>query len=240
MDEPTKDAFAQMILDRLQQAGETQTVTYDPEAFSLQGEGERSSLLYLSNFYQEYCSATAEGREQVVKRGVRAWFGSRREIPDEFGDVKPDLLPALRARGFFEAARLQVELAPKSSAICPYQVLGEHFGVGIVYDLPESMALVSEDLLDSWGATFEEALEVALANLRELPMQFLAPKSGKGTYMSATKDGYDASRLLLSDLVRQLEVRGDLMEQTDMYPVRYRVREFPSEEQRAAVGNLLG
>ena len=86
----------------------------------------------------------------------------------------------------------------------------------------------------------EEALEVALANLRELPMQFLAPQSGKGTYVSATKDGYDASRLLLSDLVRQLEVRGDLMEQTDMYPVRYRVREFPSEEQRAAVGNLLG
>ena len=29
--------------------------------------------------------------------------------------------------------------------------------------------------------------------------------------MSATKDGYDASRLLLSDLVRQFEVRGEMI-----------------------------
>ena len=44
----------------------------------------------------------------------------------------------------------------------------------------------------------------------------------------------------LAERHRVVEVVGDLMEQTDMYPVRYRVREFPSEEQRAAMGNLLG
>jgi hypothetical protein len=36
-----------------------------------------------------------------------------------------------------------------------------------------------------------------------------------------------------------VEVAGDLLEPLDMYPFRYRVREFPSEDQLAAMGNLL-
>lgn len=39
------------------------------------------------------------------------------------------------------------------------------------------------------------------------------------------------------DKVRQ--VIGDLMEETDLYPARYRVREFPTDEQLAAIGNEL-
>jgi hypothetical protein len=33
------------------------------------------------------------------------------------------------------------------------------------------------------------------------------------------------------------KVAGDLMEETDLYPARYRVREFPTDEQLAEIGN---
>jgi hypothetical protein len=36
-----------------------------------------------------------------------------------------------------------------------------------------------------------------------------------------------------------MDVAGDLMEAVDIYPPRYRVREFPSEKQLAAMGNML-
>ena len=36
-----------------------------------------------------------------------------------------------------------------------------------------------------------------------------------------------------------VEVVGDLMEAVDIYPPRFRVRGFPSDEQLAAMGNML-
>ena len=38
---------------------------------------------------------------------------------------------------------------------------------------------------------------------------------------------------------RATDVAGDLLEPMDIYPPRYRVREFPSEKQLAAMGNML-
>ena len=35
------------------------------------------------------------------------------------------------------------------------------------------------------------------------------------------------------------DVAGNLLEPLDIYPLRYRVREFPSEKQLAAMGNML-
>jgi hypothetical protein len=42
------------------------------------------------------------------------------------------------------------------------------------------------------------------------------------------------------DWDRVQEVVGDLLEETNLYPPRVRVREFPSDEQLAAIGNELG
>ncbi len=38
---------------------------------------------------------------------------------------------------------------------------------------------------------------------------------------------------------KAVEVVGDLMETVDIYPPRFRVREFPTEEQLKAMGNML-
>jgi hypothetical protein len=63
--------------------------------------------------------------------------------------------------------------------------------------------------LDSWGVTFYEALENARDNLRHVQPQIIGPQEGPGTYVFTSNDGYDSSRLVLLDLVRQFEVNGD-------------------------------
>ena len=90
----------------------------------------------------------------------------------------------------------------------PQQVLAEHLAIGLVYDLPDSMRTIVDEDLENWGVTFYEALEAACANLRqkEDPV-FVSPHDG--TYLSATGDNYDASRLILTDMIHQFDVAGD-------------------------------
>jgi uncharacterized protein YtpQ (UPF0354 family) len=206
---PSKDKFAQLMMDAIQKAGETGEITYEQEEFRLRGEDENGSIIFLGNVYEEYCAAQAEQREKILKLCVRNWFGHLREMPEEFEDVKPDLLPVVRARSYFELTRLQMEVEGHEAAISPHEVLGEHFAVGLVYDLPDSMRSIPQQVLDGWGVSFYEALEAARQNLTELKHGFIGPESGQGVYLSASKDSYDASRLILTDLIRQFRVKGD-------------------------------
>ncbi len=40
-------------------------------------------------------------------------------------------------------------------------------------------------------------------------LKFIGPESGKGVYLLATGDSYDASRILIKDAVRRFQVKGD-------------------------------
>ena len=81
--------------------------------------------------------------------------------------------------------------------------------MGLVYDMPDSMKPISNKELELWGVTFYEALEAARENIRQLPPQIIGPKEGEGVYVFTTNDGYDSSRLIILDLIRQFQVKGD-------------------------------
>ena len=49
----------------------------------------------------------------------------------------------------------------------------------------------------------------------------------------------NGGELRLAEWEKVVAVAGDLMEPLGMYPPWYRVREFPSQEQLAAMGNVL-
>ena len=206
---PTHDDFAKLLMDRIHQAGEKSKLVYDPEEFLLHGEAERTATIFLGNAYQEYCATPQDAHEKVLKFWVRNWFSYLRDVPDDFEDAKPDLMPVVRSRSHFEYHSLLAEVESGTPLSWPYQVLGEHFGIGLVYDLPESMRSVPQQNLDAWGATLYDALEVAKANLLATPAKFIGPKSGDGVYLSATGDSYDASRLILTDPIRRFRVKGD-------------------------------
>ena len=206
---PTHDEFAKLMMDRIHQAGEKCKIVYETEEFRLRGEGKQTAVVYLGNAYQEYCTAPDDVREKVLKHWVRNWFCVLKESPEEFEDAKPDLMPVVRSRWHFESNALQGEVESGTPTSWPYQVLGEHFGIGLVYDLPDAMRSIPQTSLDAWGVTFYEAMEAARENLLALPSKFIGPPAGEGVYLSATGDSYDASRLLLPDLIRHFKVKGD-------------------------------
>ena len=207
--EPSKYKFAKLIMDAIHKAGETRKITYEQDAFLLRGEGKSGSIISLSNLYQEYCSAPGYGREEIIKGCMHNWFAHLLKMPEKFEGLKPDLLPALRDRSYFELTPLHLEVEGCKAAALPYEVLNEHFGVGLVYNLPDSLRFLPQEYLDELGVSFDEAMEVARQNLTKLKYGFIGLKSGEGVYLSASKDSYNPSRLILTDIIRRLRVKGD-------------------------------
>ncbi len=207
---PTKDQFAQKVLDGIKRAGEKRAVVFDKDRFSLHTTD--GGILNLTNAYPEFCAAPKEMRAESVNKWVRMWFARSLEIPDDFDDVRADLLPTVQARSHYDLVNLQFEVEGRMKLNRPYAVFGEHFAVGLVYDLPESMQHVNQDKLDKWGVTLYEVLEVAKQNLAERQFAFAGPQGGVGMYWcSMQKDSYDAARILLLDAIRDFKVRGEIV-----------------------------
>ena len=171
--------------------------------------GEIKSTLFLGNAYREYCSLSPEDRPNSLRRFVRGWLDAHKPTPEEYADIRPDILPAVRSRNFFESARLRMVIGGNEDTYLQYQTLGDDLGLGLVYDMPDSMKPISNKELELWGVTFYEALEAARENIRQLRPQIIGPKEGEGVYVFTTNDGYDSSRLIILDLIRQFQVKGD-------------------------------
>jgi hypothetical protein len=208
---PSREKFARTVMAGIHRAGESRRIVYDSEQFCLRPDGNDVSVMNLTNLYAEFCATSKDLRPKLISNVVRNWFADRRPLPEAFEDVHPDLLPTVRSRAYFEFASLQMQAeGGRGSIDYPQQVLGDHLSIGLVYDLPDSMrTIVAQDLAD-WEVSFYEALEAACVNLRqkEDPV-FLSPQDG--VYFSATGDNYDASRMILLDMMRQFGVRGDIV-----------------------------
>jgi hypothetical protein len=208
---PNRDKFARLVMAGIRRAGEQRKIAFDRDQFCLRPEGDDVSVMNLGNVYAEFCAAGKDARPKMLSNIVRNWFADRRPLPDAFEDIHPDLLPNVRSRAYFEFATLQLKLEGRGTSLdYPQQVLADHLAIGLVYDLPDSMRTIVRQDLENWGVTFYEALEAACANLRqkEDPV-FVSPQDG--VYLSATGDNYDASRLILTDMVHQFDVQGELV-----------------------------
>jgi len=205
---PSKDKFASIMTNALRQAGETQKLIYDPKDFRLVVEGGNQNFFNLHNVYNEYCSAPIENRKDALQRFVRSWFSYRKEVPPDFADAQPDVLPGIRSRSYYEFARLQLAAQGSTDFNWPLQFLAEHLAVSLIYDLPESMMQVQQQSLNHWGVTFEQALEAAKQNLRSMSERRFEMLE-QGVWASPYRDNYDTARMLLLDLIRAHPVQGD-------------------------------
>ncbi len=187
----------------------TGEISYDPEEFEISVAGEIKSVLFLGNAYREYCSFSQEDRPKSLRRFVRGWLDAHKTTPEEYADVQPDILPAVRSRSFFESARLRMVIGGDEDTFLQYQTIGDDLGLGLVYDMPDSMKPISNKEIELWGVTFYDALAAARDNLRQLPPRIIGPKEGQGIYVFTTNDGYDCSRLIILDLIRQFQVKGN-------------------------------
>jgi hypothetical protein len=208
---PTEAKFAQIFIDELQRAGEQRTVTYDADEFQLviTDGGDQNGIINLRNFYNEFCSLSPADRKRYLPETIQAILAPREDLPEDFEEVKPHLRPKIWARAGIEHTNVQARIRGGQKLDMPQYEVGSHLLASIVYDLPRSVRSISPEELESWNASYYEALEVARQNLLEANLQYA--KVGDGLYISAVGDSYDASRILLTEFIRSLEVQGDVV-----------------------------
>jgi hypothetical protein len=207
---PSRDQFAGLMADAIRKAGDTTGLRYDADEFRLVVEHGPTNMLYLTNAYAEYCASPKAGRLAVLRRFVRTWCSHRKDLPDSFEDARHDLLPGVRSRSYFELAPLRLRAEGTGETVWPYRVLAGCLGVGLIYDLPDSMHQIQQDTLNGWNASFDEALAAACENLRRISGQdFERPLPG--VWLSPWRDNYDASRLAIPDVLRRYKVKGEMV-----------------------------
>ena len=206
---PKPGKFAGMLAEALHSAGDTREVDYEPDEFRLVffENGSPAGVTNLANMYSQFCAAERSERDGYMKTIVRAALSHFKVLPDDFEDASHDIQPKLWTRASFEKIRLRQMIDGGQNPNMPAQLIGEHLLAGPVYDLPESIRSLSNDELEAWGVSYYEIMEVARRNLEETDLAFASV--GESLYASLTGDSYDASRILLIDLIRKMEVDGD-------------------------------
>ncbi|MER2090937.1 MAG: DUF1444 domain-containing protein [Sporosarcina sp.] len=100
---------------------------------------------------------------------------------------------------------------PKESSAGHRFVVKEHTAETLIYyalDLGTTYRLIDESMLDSIGLTELEIMESALFRVRALPTTMKQDEvSGNIYYFVNNNDGYDASRILNSGFLKEMEAK---------------------------------
>lgn len=201
-DTADRDEFARQFMQAMRRAGETGNITYDPQQFSLILRGDYQGPLYLTHLYREHLGAPPQMRRAAIDSlAQNIIIGKGASLPPTIDEAKKCLLPRIDAR-----SRMQHDPGREGNRV--YRALGDELVVELAWDHPRMILIVRQNDLDSWGISFEEGLGIARENLQ-------AKSAGKwdeiarGCWLSPWQDNYDASRLVLTDMIRRLPVKGD-------------------------------
>ena len=202
------DRFAKSFIAALKKAGDTRTSVYEAEEFRLvfSDDGEQLGVLNLGNMFAEYERVDPDDRQQCMSELVRAALSHLKEMPKDYSAASYDIRPRLWARATLEQIRLRAQMNGQAAPDWPLESIGDHLYLSLVYDLPESVRSIANQDLEQWGVTYWEAREVAIQNLEE--SEFVMASLGDELFASNTGDTYDATRMVLPDLIERLPIDG--------------------------------
>ena len=214
--ELTLSEFVETYIQRIAQMPGCDKVIFDPVnrviRFEYQGQVQFARP---QSAYAEYKKDISR-LDALLNAHINGIHFTHTEAPRSFAAVAPSLMPMVRDRRYLDLALLTGRVSgPRvlelsEIAPFPYREIAGELVLTLVRDSADSTLLVSESDLKPWGVSFDQACEVAMKNLRgrtELRMEELVP----GLYGSKWHDTYDATRLLLTDLLRKLPLSGDLV-----------------------------
>ncbi|AKJ07977.1 uncharacterized protein YtpQ (UPF0354 family) [Archangium gephyra] len=200
-----RDAFARQAMEALRSSGETRPIHYDAEGFLLRLGDKDGTTVFLANFFDESLAVPPEKRDEVFARISRV--RSMPDLPATLAEARQNLLPVVRSRTFFEQLHLVMKGPPGKPPPIAWKPLGGFLGVGLAFDGPDTLRYLGPDELTRWDISFEQALGMALENLRPRSTEALE-QLAPGTCKSPWEDSYAASRLLLDEVVRRCPVKG--------------------------------
>jgi hypothetical protein len=204
---PTLDAFASLFIEAAKRRGFDTTLSYNADEFRL--EYGDNAVFNLHHAYRAYCSSDKASRENALQRFVATLCSSQQAAPERLSDARAMLRPLIRGRGVLEDVRLyQLRTAGRESTFAPaWQAFGDDCAVLLALDYPESTSTLMSGPVESWRIRLDDALAIACDNLRDITTDAFV-EVARGVYRGDWRDGYDASRALLPDLLHRAPVHG--------------------------------
>ena len=205
----TQENFAAQVRKQLSRTRPGWRGDYDKALFCLHvfdATGSRG-MIHLHNAYADARKQPAARRSAVIARYLSAFLDSTAESTDK---SPARLLPLIRLRAVFESTPLLHRVsghAFDASLAVPYRRLSDDLAIGLGLDREHSIATVNRGQLEAWGMDFDTALAQAIANLRDRSTGSF--EAVGHVLVSPWRDTYDASRLLLDDLLYRLPIKGD-------------------------------
>jgi uncharacterized protein YtpQ (UPF0354 family) len=178
-------------MERLQRAGNQLTLRIR----------EREVTVDLTRFYRAYAANPAQ-LDAVVQTLVHVLLD---EIPErvarDFAEIAPLVRPMLKP------IELLATVRDRGVAMIAYREFLADLIITYVIDEKRSVAYINEEQLDRWQVGIDELHDLALANLRHVTEQQVkyttAGEGDQRLFIFNSGDGYDAARLLLTDVLAQ-------------------------------------
>ncbi|MFM9841399.1 MAG: hypothetical protein ACKVOI_00365 [Dongiaceae bacterium] len=208
-DEEAKAAFAGLFMHERQAARPADKLTFDAKEnrIIIQQDSGTKVHSYLDNARRDFCRASTADRFDVLLSYVAASVAAA-EGAGSSADAD-NLMPAVRGRSYFAFMDLQSMLDGNEPAdFDSVQSLGSDIVVQIAGDSETAVVFLTSDGIAETRMSPSQALQAALTNLRKRSSARWL-EVGDGLYVSSWHDSYDASRLLLTDMIRQLSLKGD-------------------------------
>jgi uncharacterized protein YtpQ (UPF0354 family) len=202
-DEP--DAFAEYVADLLKRIQPQASVELiGPSQLSV--NGRRLDLQNLLRMVNQDPERGTEIAEHYLEQMFAGDVVHMNEVPFEIARTR--IMPRIQPVSIFE--HLNRELVAHVPFVNDTVVV-------FVTDLPHMTVSITTEQVIKWGLTAEELEPIARANLDRyaprLELRLVESKEGGRAAILSEQDGYDAARLLMSDLFKRLapQLGGDFL-----------------------------
>jgi uncharacterized protein YtpQ (UPF0354 family) len=206
----TQEQFAAIVLKRMGKSKLFSHLTYDADPFRIRFNDSRNLTLTfnLRNVYKDYQKANRKDKLGTLDKYIQA-FVTPAEMSNGEAALQ-HLMPVIRDKSMFEYVALTERLSGtrKPSNVVPTLPFFEHLVMTLVVDAEHSTTSVNHGKLADWNVDFSSALKIAIDNLRDRTESKFTPV-GRGVFVSAWSDVFDASRLLLTDMLHRLPIKGE-------------------------------
>lgn len=192
------EAFATQMEERLRTTGDIEI--HGREGLTLRIRVSQSDLaINIQNYYDAYVREPdeLEAIAETLLRSLQSYNTAR--AASSFADLRERVYPMLKP------ISLLLTIRERNLPMIVYRPFLADLIITYVVEEPGSVAYISEQHLESWSVAEHELHEQAMANLRrrtaERGAHTVAGEGAQRLVVFSAQDGFDATRLLLPDLI---------------------------------------
>ncbi|CAN5743414.1 hypothetical protein BH11MYX2_BH11MYX2_16850 [soil metagenome] len=201
---PQKE-FASLVMQMGVEQGQFKNPQLDLDAFMIADEGRK---MFLHNLHRAFLQQGRWQRRKFITEHMLA----KPDVPETWAEIAPMLLANLRSGAYLSIAEthgmiMRAEATEPLEREPDNRILRKPIAPGLfatlVIDTPTSLLTVLGHHRDAWGVSFDDALELALRNLREKSDQPFEQITD-GVWRATWTDSLAAARILFPELLQRV------------------------------------